>query len=202
LFDSLLLRRTKTQQLETGRPMIELPPREYRLHKVILSADERSVYSQLESTLKKSVKSIHQASPSQTTEPSPAAAPPASLLVGLLRLQQACIHLSLIKEPVSLDDSVNSMDGSPIKAKKPTEIEKDDFLDEITDQISKLSIFPSASSEVEVTSSKISAFMLELDRTLLSEDQGKPSKAIVISQWTRVLDMVSQSRINAFLNSS
>ncbi|XP_033002489.1 transcription termination factor 2 isoform X1 [Lacerta agilis] len=126
---SLLLRRTKDQLDSSGKPLVLLPQRCTRLHRLKLSEDEQSVYDVLfrrsRSTLQSYIKRQEtkgtgqhpgenpfdkgaqqfRCHPQGALEKPRQDAPPVSttihILSLLLRLRQCCCHLSLLK--VALD---------------------------------------------------------------------------------------------------
>uniref|UniRef100_UPI003AADDD61 transcription termination factor 2 n=1 Tax=Centroberyx gerrardi TaxID=166262 RepID=UPI003AADDD61 len=136
---NLLLRRTKDQRDSTGRPLVSLPDRTCRVHRLKLSADEQAVYdvvfAQSRSTLQNYLKrhegndlskgnsstanpfdkvaqefGVSQSDPAVSSSQQPQqVSSTVHILSLLLRLRQCCCHLSLLRK--TLDQSELQGDG-------------------------------------------------------------------------------------------
>ncbi|XP_026802369.3 transcription termination factor 2 isoform X1 [Pangasianodon hypophthalmus] len=210
---SLLLRRTKDQLDSTGKPLVSLPDRSCRVHRVKLSEDEQSVYdvvfaqsrSTLQSYLKRHEggdtkkgdgtnpfeKVAQEFGMSQQDSVSLSQQPQVSstihILSLLLRLRQCCCHLSLLKK--TLDQSELQGDGIALS---------------LEEQLCALSLSESSDSDPKATvslngsrfrseifdesreSTKISAVLTEL-----KEIRKKNQKSVIVSQWTTMLHIVA-----------
>ncbi|XP_036623418.1 transcription termination factor 2 isoform X2 [Trichosurus vulpecula] len=128
LTKSLLLRRTKDQLDSTGKPLVVLPQRHFKLHQLKLSEDEKAVYdvlftksrSTLQSYLKRHLsenkpsgrspdnpfsrvkKEFESCDPGRSPTAGSQCSSTIHILSLLLRLRQCCCHLSLLKSISSL----------------------------------------------------------------------------------------------------
>ncbi|KAK3569188.1 hypothetical protein QTP86_026009 [Hemibagrus guttatus] len=210
---SLLLRRTKNQLDSTGKPLVSLPDRSCKVHRIKLSEDEQSVYdvvfaqsrSTLQSYLKRHEggdtkhgdgsnpfdKVAQEFGMSQQDSVSSSKQPQVSstihILSLLLRLRQCCCHLSLLKK--TLDQSELQGDGIALS---------------LEEQLCALSLSESSNSDHKATvslngsrfrseifedsreSTKISAIFTEL-----KEIRKKNQKSVIVSQWTSMLHIVA-----------
>ncbi|XP_072500573.1 transcription termination factor 2 isoform X2 [Notamacropus eugenii] len=215
LTKSLLLRRTKDQLDSTGKPLVVLPQRRFRLHQLKLSEDEKAVYnvlftksrSALQSYLKRQLSENKQSGRSpdnpfsrvtkefESCDPGPSTTADSQccstshILSLLLRLRQCCCHLSLLKS--TLDQ---------------TELKSEGLFLSLEEQLSALTLSelhtPDTSSTVCLNgtrfkmelfedireSTKISSLLAELEVIQkISEFQ----KSVIVSQWTCMLKIVA-----------
>ncbi|XP_053242137.1 transcription termination factor 2 isoform X2 [Podarcis raffonei] len=211
---SLLLRRTKDQLDSSGKPLVLLPQRCTRLHRLKLSEDEQSVYDVLfrrsRSTLQSYIKRQEMQStgqqpgenpfdkgaqqfrchPQGTLEKHSQDAPPVSttihILSLLLRLRQCCCHLSLLK--VALDPTNLNSEGISLSLEEQlsalTLSEPNDTSDPM------VYLFGTAFSvdlfEATKQSTKLSHLLEELKAI-----KGRSQKAVIVSQWTSMLKIVA-----------
>ncbi|GAA6089582.1 transcription termination factor 2 [Tachysurus ichikawai] len=211
---SLLLRRTKDQLDSTGKPLVSLPDRSCKVHRIKLSEDEQSVYnvvfaqsrSTLQSYLKRhegggDTKQGDGSNPfdkvarefgmsqqdSGCSSQQPQVSSTIHILSLLLRLRQCCCHLSLLKK--TLDQSELQGDGITLS---------------LEEQLCALSLSESSNSDPKATvslngsrfrseifeesreSTKISAVFTEL-----KEIRKKSQKSVIVSQWTSMLRIVA-----------
>ncbi|KAI5106980.1 transcription termination factor 2, partial [Silurus meridionalis] len=210
---SLLLRRTKDQQDSTGKPLVSLPERCCKVHRVKLSEDEQSVYdvvfaqsrSTLQSYLKRHEggdrkqgdgsnpfdKVAQEFGMSQQDSLSSSQQPKVSstihILSLLLRLRQCCCHLSLLKK--TLDQSELQGDGVALSLEEQlcglslSESSDSNHKDTVSLNGSR---FRSEIFEVCRESTKISAILTEL-----KEIRTKKQKSVIVSQWTSMLHIVA-----------
>ncbi|KAI4898108.1 hypothetical protein NFI96_015372 [Prochilodus magdalenae] len=210
---SLLLRRTKDQLDSKGKPLVSLPDRSCEVHRVKLSEEEQSVYdvvfaqsrSTLQSYLKKheggDTKQGHSGNPfdkvarefgmsQQETVSSSQRSQGSStihILSLLLRLRQACCHLSLLKK--TLDQSELQGDGIALSLEEQLCALS---LSEPSDSDPKSMVslngsrFRSELFEESRESTKISAILVEL-----REIRKKNQKSVIVSQWTSMLHIVA-----------
>ncbi|TSV41644.1 Poly [ADP-ribose] polymerase 4 [Bagarius yarrelli] len=218
---SLLLRRTKTQLDSTGKPLVSLPERSCKVHRVKLSEDEQSVYdvvfAQSRSTLQSYLKRheggdgkqkdgsnpfdrvAQEFGMSQQDAVSSSQKPQVSstihILSLLLRLRQCCCHLSLLKK--TLDQ---------------TELQGDGIALSLEEQLCALSLSESSDSDPKATvslngsrfrseifeesreSTKISAIFTEL-KEIRKKNQKRLTVvcvgSVIVSQWTSMLHIVA-----------
>nr|XP_028582463.1 transcription termination factor 2 isoform X3 [Podarcis muralis] len=211
---SLLLRRTKDQLDSSGKPLVLLPQRCTRLHRLKLSEDEQSVYDVLfrrsRSTLQSYIKRQEmqctgqhpgenpfdkgaqqfRCHPQGTLEKQSQDAPPVSttihILSLLLRLRQCCCHLSLLK--VALDPTNLNSEGISLSLEEQlsalTLSEPKDTSDPM------VYLFGTAFSvdlfEATKQSTKLSHLLEELKAI-----KGRSQKAVIVSQWTSMLKIVA-----------
>ncbi|XP_028608856.1 transcription termination factor 2 [Grammomys surdaster] len=215
LTKSLLLRRTKDQLDSTGKPLVPLPARRCRLHRLKLSEDEQAVYdvflarsrSALQSYLKRQegrgshpgrspdnpFSRVAQEFGSSVPQRCPAAdsqrPSTVHVLSQLLRLRQCCCHLSLLKS--ALD---------------PTELESEGLVLSLEEQLSALTLSKVDVSEPSPTvslngtcfkvelfddtrrSTKVSSLLAELEA--IQKGPGS-QKSVIVSQWTSMLQVVA-----------
>ncbi|XP_020858418.1 transcription termination factor 2 [Phascolarctos cinereus] len=215
LTKSLLLRRTKDQLDSSGKPLVVLPQRSFKLHQLKLSEDEKAVYdvlftksrSTLQSYLKRHLRENKQSGRSpdnpfsrvtkefESCDPGPSApagpeySSTAHILSSLLRLRQCCCHLSLLKS--TLDQ---------------TELKSEGLFLSLEEQLSALTLSelhnpdPSATVCLNGTqfkvelfedtreSTKISSLLAELE---LIQKNSEFQKSVIVSQWTCMLKIVA-----------
>ncbi|XP_035378882.1 transcription termination factor 2 isoform X3 [Electrophorus electricus] len=203
---SLLLRRTKDQQDSTGKPLVSLPGRLCRVHRVKLSEDEQSVYdvlfAQSRSTLQNYLRrqegtdrpvgdgsnpfeKVAREFGIEQQGARPGASSTIHILSLLLRLRQCCCHLSLLKK--TLD---------------PSELQGDGVALSLEEQLCALSLSDTADSDTKATvslngnvfradlfeesrqSTKISAILIEMQEILCVV-------SVIVSQWTSMLHIVA-----------
>uniref|UniRef100_H2YHJ5 SNF2 N-terminal domain-containing protein n=1 Tax=Ciona savignyi TaxID=51511 RepID=H2YHJ5_CIOSA len=126
LVSCLVLRREKNQRGANGKPLVNLPSRTFKLHKLKLNPIEREVYDKLKSDSQVAYKNYEREkqNPSgcQVYNPEESKKMTATtLLVMLLRLRQCCGHLHLLqgsfdpellqkeKEDIAVEDLFQSM---------------------------------------------------------------------------------------------
>ncbi|XP_053313841.1 transcription termination factor 2 [Spea bombifrons] len=215
LTKSLLLRRTKDQLDHTGRPLVLLPQRRSELHRLKLSAQERSVYdvifarsrSTLQNYLKKHEGGVREPARgaenpfervarefggSQCDLPSSGPTQGSStvhILSLLLRLRQCCCHPSLLR--LTLDQTELKSEGvslsleEQLNALSLSELQSPDLKSTVS--LNGTS-FPAELFERESRSTKIDSLISEL-RTISSSSV--PQKSVIVSQWTSMLKIVA-----------
>lgn len=215
LTKSLLLRRTKDQLDSTGKPLVELPQRQFQLHRLKLSEDEETVYnvlfarsrSDLQSYLKrhetgdrssarspdnpfnKVAQEFGSDGPRRPVAGDLQGSSTVHILSQLLRLRQCCCHLSLLKS--ALD---------------PTELKSEGLVLSLEEQLSALTLSELHSSESSASvslngtcfkvelfdsmrqSTKISSLLAELEA--IRRNSGS-QKSVIVSQWTSMLEVVA-----------
>ncbi|XP_042316156.1 LOW QUALITY PROTEIN: transcription termination factor 2 [Sceloporus undulatus] len=211
---SLLLRRTKDQLDSSGKPLVLLPQRLTRLHRLKLSKDEQSVYdvlfarsrSTLQSYLRRQdTKSAgssegnpfdkglpqfrlnQQDSLGKTCKDNPPISTTIHILSLLLRLRQCCCHLSLLK--VALDQANLTSEGISLTLEEQlnalTLSEPDS-----SDPHSMVYLLGAAFSvdlfESIRQSTKLSHLLQELKSI-----QAHSQKSVIVSQWTSMLKVVA-----------
>ncbi|XP_027722579.1 transcription termination factor 2 [Vombatus ursinus] len=218
LTKSLLLRRTKDQLDSTGKPLVVLPQRRFKLHQLKLSEDEEAVYnvlftksrSTLQSYLKRLLSENKQSGRSpdnpfsrvteefESCDPGPSAAAgsqcssTAHILSLLLRLRQCCCHLSLLKS--TLDQ---------------TELQSEGLFLSLEEQLSALTLSelhtpdPSATVCLNGTRFKVELFEDTRESTKVSinhsilvplkliKADSSFQRSVIVSQWTCMLKIVA-----------
>ncbi|XP_048350920.1 transcription termination factor 2 isoform X2 [Sphaerodactylus townsendi] len=210
---SLLLRRTKDQLDSSGKPLVSLPQRLTRLHRLKLSGAEQSVYdvlftrsrSTLQSYLKRQetqatgssgenpferahqFQAGQQDSMGKTKIDTPSVSTTVHILSMLLRLRQCCCHLSLLKvalEKASLDSEGISLSlEEQLSAMTLSESDSSD-----PQSVVYLFGSPFGVDLFEITrqSTKLSHLLEELKAI-----QRQSQKSVVVSQWTSMLKIVA-----------
>ncbi|XP_032534871.1 transcription termination factor 2 [Chiroxiphia lanceolata] len=214
---SLLLQRTKNQLDSAGKPLVSLPQRSTRLHKLKLSEEEQSVYNVLfarsRSTLQSYLKRQEQknedreyaggnpfekvaqefgVSQKEFLAGSQSASQVSSavhVLSMLLRLRQCCCHLSLLK--VALDQVNLNSEGLSLSIEEQLGALT---LSELQTPDSQSTVYLNGTAfktdifEITRESSKIAYLLAEL-KTIQSHSE--PQKSVVVSQWTSMLKVVA-----------
>ncbi|XP_048745647.2 transcription termination factor 2-like isoform X3 [Ostrea edulis] len=217
LIKSLLLRRTKTQIDKAGKPLVSLPSKSSSVHEIELSKDERMVYeklfSQSRSVMKDYLKRHEDKELGRNTNQQPSINPfrdqlgadPAGgqrsgvagegpgrssgqmILVMLLRLRQCCCHLSLMK--AAFDDETKETEGLELDI---VDQMKDLMLEDEKDQ-AKLTR-ESPVFDTAAMSTKLKAVM---DKLYEIRELPDKQKSVVVSQWTKMLDILAHHLRNA-----
>ncbi|XP_064455815.1 transcription termination factor 2-like isoform X2 [Ornithodoros turicata] len=184
----LLLRRTKEKKGKDGKPLVSLPEKTILVRKLQLRGIEKDIYDDMQkwsmsSGVEKYVDPVTKRELYRNTG--------SRFFVMLIRLQQACSHLSLLRKK-ALDDVA---------------VDEDSFL---ADCMSSLNISEDLSSSVATadnlgamglekyegrpeferafTSCKIKALLDSLTKVML--DTG--DKCVVVSKWTSMLDLARE----------
>ncbi|KAG1961364.1 helicase-like transcription factor CHR28 [Pimephales promelas] len=210
---ALLLRRTKDQLDSSGKPLVSLPNRTCKVHRLKLSEDEQAVYdvvfaqsrSTLQNYLKRheegNTKKADNSNPfekvarefgmsqkdSLSSSQQPQASSTIHILSLLLRLRQCCCHLSLLKK--TLDQTELQGDGVALSLEEQlcalslSEPSDSDPKDTVSLNGTK---FPSELFQDACESTKILAILTEL-REITKKDQ----KSVIVSQWTSMLKIVA-----------
>jgi len=224
IVNSILLRRTKDQNdQKTGKPLVSLPKRNTVLHKLKLSKDETCVYELIQKFSKNTFTQYldnrkdggHSTAPQAKNDASNEmptevlgmniedaltmfglrgvnATNAGCLLVLVLRLRQCCGHLSLMCEQI--DPELCKSEGIDIPL-------DEQFGNMSIDQDSPLfknhrpsQLNPTFSSTKIATIIKI---LKDLQET--KDTNGKPIKSVIVSQWTRMLDIIAHHlKLNGF----
>nr|XP_006822526.1 PREDICTED: transcription termination factor 2-like [Saccoglossus kowalevskii] len=122
----------------------------------------------------------------------------AHVLVWLLRLRQCCGHLSLLKEAVDIESCYSDgVDLSLVDQMKDLCVDESKPIDsEISSGIVK---DKSLLFEVSAMSTKVKKVMDGLKDIRAKSPAGKPMKTVIVSQWTKMLDiMVHHLKENGF----
>lgn len=179
LIKSIVLRRTKEQVDEWGKPLIEMKNKSLSLHFIDLSSEERQIYDKLSEKVKRTF--------DQFIEKTHKLRSNGSLLVLLLRLQQCCSHPCLLgKESEADHDSSDVADIlSSLTINDSTDSSSvDSGLDLTFSELSTDKL-----SDQATKSSKISALFSELLK--VSEESDNRNKSVIVSQWVSMLDVVA-----------
>lgn len=214
LLKSILLRRTKQQLIEGGE-LEELPSKEVELVKVKLNPSERFIYGKVMSysTLvfaqfveqskdkfqyqyeMNGLKNLYNKFRKMHGNDREIQAH--EILTLLLRLRQICCHCGLMKVllekmdddgnelSVSLTES-NANDSDHQMLKKLQGLKIDEEEGSVVDGMLKNISLDDPVFNFDVASSKVEAVMEQIEKYIIGTD----NKAIVVSQWTGVLDIV------------
>ncbi|KAL8190829.1 UNVERIFIED_CONTAM: hypothetical protein K2H54_062335 [Gekko kuhli] len=211
---SLLLRRTKDQLDSSGKPLVSLPQRLTRLHRLKLSGDEQLVYdvlftrsrSTLQSYLKRQeaqstqrtrdnpfervaqqFRDCQQDSMGKTNTDTPPVSTTVHILSLLLRLRQCCCHLSLLK--TALEQASLGSEGISLSLEEQLSamtLSEPDSSDPQSMVYLLGSPFGVDLFEITRRSTKLSHLLEELKAI-----QGQFQKSVVVSQWTSMLKVVA-----------
>ncbi|XP_060090592.1 transcription termination factor 2 isoform X2 [Heteronotia binoei] len=210
---SLLLRRTKYELDSSGKPLVSLPQRLTRLHRLKLSDDEQLVYDVLFTRSRSTLQSYLKRQEAQSTEytgnnpfervarqfqdgqwdsmgktntDTPPVPTTVHILSLLLRLRQCCCHLSLLK--MALEQANMDSEGISLSLEEQLRAMTLSEPDSSDPQSVYLLGSPFAVDLFEITrmNTKLSYLLEELKAI-----QGQSQKSVVVSQWTSMLKVVA-----------
>ena len=187
LSDYLILRRTKQDKLHgTDRKIVDLPDKNIEIIKVRLNPEEKSIYDKIFNESKEKVKSFLQNQQNRLLGKASGSNGSAvsEIFVYLLRLRQACCHLSLLSE---------CLDKNELQAMKMEATELNDMMEGLTLNGTTAENEPKFTNlthclKKNYVSSKIGKLVEMIEKFL---DEYPEDKLIVVSQWTSVLSLVS-----------
>nr|XP_047136121.1 transcription termination factor 2 [Hydra vulgaris] len=209
LVSSLLLRRTKDQtNKETGKKLVDLPKKSTIVHKIKLSEDESSVYDLIQKFSKNMFTQYLRKDTSANNDCKASVGMPSDvlglnieealamfglknvsavnagcILVLVLRLRQCCGHLSLMCEAV--DPDLQKSEGIDLPLDEHfgnLSIHQDLFEKQNSRPRELLPSFPST---------KIKALIKCLKDLQYQSLGTKSIKSVIVSQWTRMLEIVA-----------
>ncbi|OWF46662.1 transcription termination factor 2-like [Mizuhopecten yessoensis] len=207
LVKSLLLRRTKTQTDKTGKPLVAMTSKSSKVWELELSESERSVYdrvfSQSRSVLKEYLRrqdekegiTNENINPFKDREdngrmggvggatPQNKKVGAQQILVLLLRLRQCCSHLSLMRD--AFDEETAESEGLELDI---AEQMRDLMLEEPGKPEEPKLTKASPIFEQSFLSTKMK-FLLEKLKEI-GEGKEKRQKSVIVSQWTKMLEIV------------
>ncbi|XP_077513685.1 transcription termination factor 2-like isoform X1 [Amblyomma americanum] len=183
----LLLRRTKEQAGKDGKPLVPLPKKNIVLHRLSLEGTEAKVYKELDEWSRSS-------GPEKYVDPVTGRElyrnTGSRRFVMLIRLQQACSHLALLKRKVLEDAAVDtdellsaSMAGLQLADESAAGEDRLDALN--LERYAGAREFDSA-----YVSCKIKALLDMLVK--VQEESNNQDKSVVVSRWTSLLSLVRQ----------
>lgn len=177
LIKSIVLRRTKEQVDEEGKPLVMMKNKLFSVSEIELSESERRIYDKMnEKVLSKFDQYLQKSSNKKSF----------NLLVLLLRLQQCCNHVSLLGKEADDDDP--SLDIS----KTLLSLAIDDTESDSGSSESSLDVTVSDVDELSdktVKSSKIIKLFEDLQK--ISEESDGKDKSVIVSQWVSMLEIVA-----------
>uniref|UniRef100_A0AC35FKG8 Transcription termination factor 2 n=1 Tax=Panagrolaimus sp. PS1159 TaxID=55785 RepID=A0AC35FKG8_9BILA len=207
LVKSILLRRTKNQICSvTQKPLVDLKPRKFEIVEIQLEGVEEKCYQHMmlasQSKAKELINQQSNLPIRNRRNPSAAIKNPfltgnreiddnfqmmSCLLVLLLRLRQACVHMTLTKQAVDLD--AFKEDGGE---------GADDVMDELEKTFGNISLgaeemIAKENQEIDkifepsYESGKLKVLLEKVNHVIESGD-----KCVIVSQWTSMLDIVEQ----------
>ncbi|CAF0927371.1 unnamed protein product [Brachionus calyciflorus] len=188
LSDYMILRRTKADKLHgTDKKIVDLPDKNIEIVKVKLNSEEKAIYEKIFNESKEKVKSFLQNQQNRLLGKSSNAmsgSAVSEIFVYLLRLRQACCHLSLLSE---------CLDKNELQAMKLEAQDLNDIMEGLT--LNSTSADPAQKFtnlthclKKNYVSSKIGKLVEMIEEFL---DEYPEDKLIVVSQWTSVLNLVS-----------
>ncbi|KAE9546549.1 hypothetical protein FO519_010239, partial [Halicephalobus sp. NKZ332] len=167
----LALRRTKDQKnSETGRPLIELVPKKFSIISVNFEGLEKQCYEILSEAYKSRMKNTMDGqNKGRQKGPKDPQLKSLGILAVILRLRQACVHMSLLKEALDETDSKEiGNEKIPLSEVLPTIDEFEELFEE------------------NYLSAKMTVLLKELDQVIKAGH-----KCVVVSQWLRPLKIVA-----------
>ncbi|XP_071510982.1 transcription termination factor 2-like [Diadema antillarum] len=218
LVKSLLLRRTKDQKMANGKPLVVLPEKTVKCHRIQLSEEERKVYDQLYQQSRSSVKAYirwHEGKGQNSAPTLPSAAsqsapgyPGAMATEVMQQLDRAApggkMNASYILVILlRLRQCCSHL--SLMKQLPETESCDSDGIDlDLISQMKELGISDKdsgasgAKEEVKqrkydptLVSTKINVVMRRLKEIRAESPRDRPMKSVLVSQWTQMLDVVA-----------
>ncbi|RNA33564.1 transcription termination factor 2 isoform X1 [Brachionus plicatilis] len=187
LSDYLILRRTKADKMHgSDKKIVDLPDKNIEIIRVKLNTEEKTIYDKIFNESKEKVKSFLQNQQNRllgkaTNSMSGSAV--SEIFVYLLRLRQACCHLSLLSECLDISE----LQSMKLEAQGINDLMENMTLNGMTDTNSKFSDMTHCLKR-EYLSSKMGK-LIEMVEKFLSEYPD--DKLIVVSQWTSVLSLVA-----------
>lgn len=183
----LLLRRTKEQAGKDGKPLVLLPKKSIVLHRLSLEGTEAKVYKELDEWSRSS-------GPEKYVDPVTGRELYRNMgsrrFVMLIRLQQACSHLALLKRKVLEDAAV---DTDELLSASIAGLQLADESAAGEDRLDALNLDRYAGArEFDSTyvSCKIRALLDMLVK--VQEESNNQDKSVVVSRWTSLLSLVRQ----------
>lgn len=183
----VLLRRTKEQTGRDGKPLVPLPTKSIVLHKLSLEGTEAKVYKQLDQWSRSS-------GPEKYVDPVSGKElyrnTGSRRFVMLIRLQQACSHLSLLKGKVLEDAAV---DTDELLSVSLSGLQLADVPASGEDRLDALRLQEYAGArefDAAHVSCKIKALMDMLLK--IQQESNNQDKSVVVSRWTSLLSLVQR----------
>lgn len=185
----LLLRRTKDQKGHDDKPLVPLPEKTVVLHRLELEGIEWDIYRDLyewsrSSGVEKYVDPVTKRELYKNTGP--------RMFVMLIRLQQACSHLSLLKKKALDEAAVDDVDD--ILADSMANMTLSDELSSTAAAADRLDAIGLQKYEGRVeferafVSCKIKALLDMLGKVMTDSND----KCVVVSKWTSMLGLVQE----------
>ncbi|XP_070388627.1 transcription termination factor 2-like isoform X2 [Dermacentor albipictus] len=181
----VLLRRTKEQMGKDGKPLVPLPKKSIVLHRLSLEGTEAKVYKELDEWSRSS-------GPEKYTDPVTGRElyrnTGSRRFVMLIRLQQACSHLALLKKKVLEDAAV---DTDELLSASMAGLQLSDETAAGEDRLDALNLDKYTSAR-EFDSAYVSCKIRTLLDMLLKvrEESNNQDKSVVVSRWTSLLSLV------------
>ncbi|XP_015904649.1 transcription termination factor 2 [Parasteatoda tepidariorum] len=183
LVKSMLLRRTKSEVDDSGKPLVKMVKKSILTKYIELSPEERKVYDELHKKVTDVImRRVCDSSSKKFNNTS-------SLLVLLLRVQQCCCHVSLLNQEAeeSVDDSLNDISNAltslSISSSPSPDSSFNSNLDLTFSEYESHSI-----NDKSVMSSKLLKLFEELDK--IAEESNNSAKSVIVSQWVSMLKLV------------
>lgn len=175
LMKSIVLRRTKDQVDEWGKPLIEMKNKSLSPHYIELAAEERKTYDKLNDKVKNKFNQYLEKTSKMT-----------SLLVLLLRLQQCCNHLGLLKKDLEVSNDPSDVADalSSLTIDESSCSSSDSGLDLTFTNLDEEKL-----DDVAFKSTKIAELFKELHKIFESSDD--KDKCVIVSQWTSMLEIIA-----------
>lgn len=194
LSDLLILRRTKMDTINVAgvqKKLVDLPDKEIKIIYIKLSANERFIYEKIFKESKDKVnKFLNNQQKRVLGAKSVTGNNFSEVLVYLLRLRQACSHLSLLAE--CLD--INELQAMKLETEGLENMMENMSINSSSSSINDLNVKNELSDELSecldrrFVGAKLNNMLTILDEKL---EEYPEDKLIVVSQWTSMLDIVA-----------
>ncbi|GIX74820.1 hypothetical protein CDAR_73862 [Caerostris darwini] len=186
LVKSILLRRTKGDSDKTGNLLIKMVKKSVNVCNIELSEVERVVYDELDSQVKEVLSKLFNKAAKNLNASN-------TLLVLLLRLQQCCCHISLLRKKTedletSSDDSVQelSLNLSALNIEEKCNVPS--IGSESNLDLSLSELINDDLCDRMVKSVKLQKLYEMLDK--IAEESNNKDKSVIVSQWVSLLEIV------------
>ncbi|XP_035229205.1 transcription termination factor 2-like [Stegodyphus dumicola] len=187
LVKSILLRRTKSDTTNDGKPLVKMTKKKYDVCFIELDDDEMKEYVKFQKKINEKVKKYFDLRLMHKN-----ANTSSSLLVYLLRLQQCCNHLSLLGEEIEeeiLPDTLKEISCSLSSLKiKDSNVTETDHDNEQSLELSLTEYQEKKLTDRSVKSTKLKKLFSELKKI---SEESEEAKSVIVSQWVSMLEIVA-----------
>lgn len=187
LSDYLILRRTKADKLHgTNKKIVDLPNKNIEIIRVKLNTEEKTIYDKIFNESKEKVKSFLQNQQNRLLGKASngmSGSAVTEIFVYLLRLRQACCHLSLLSECLDM----NELQSMKLEAQELNDMMESLTLNGMNNTQPKMADMTHCLNK-QYVSSKMGKLIEMVEKFLQDFPE---DKLIVVSQWTSVLSLVA-----------